>query len=346
MILTKILSRFARNTVDTLETVRRLKRLGVEVRFEKENIWAFDGKGELMISIMSSLAQEESRSISENCVWGQRKRFADGKVTVPFGRVLGYDRGPDGNLVVNEEQAKVVRRIYAPFLEGNTPYAVSKILTEDGVPTPGGKKNWSKTVVLSILKNEKYKGDALLQKVYTEDFLTKKKVRNSGQVPQYYVEGNHEAIVSPEVFDLVQEEIARRRNGASRYSDVQPFSGVVYCGDCGGLYGPKVWHSNDRYRRTVWQCTRKYRGEICRTPHLTEAQLREKVTAAMQRLSDDRAAVLRTAESIRDSIYDTSSLQDELEQVQRELAAQAEKLNRAIRTNASVAQDQAEHQQK
>ena len=140
-----------------------------------------------MISIISSLAQEESRSISENCVWGQRKRFADGKVTVPFGRFLGYDRGPDGNLVVNEEQAKVVRRIYALFLEGNTPYAISKILTEDGVPTPGGKKNWSKTVVLSILKNEKYKGDALLQKVYTEDFLTKKKVRNSGQVPQYYV---------------------------------------------------------------------------------------------------------------------------------------------------------------
>ena len=149
---------------------------------------------------------------------------------MPFGRFLGYDRGPDGNLVVNEEQAKVVRRIYALFLEGNTPYAVSKNLTEDGVPTPGGKKAWSKTVVLSILKNEKYKGDALLQKVYTEDFLTKKKVRNSGQVPQYYVEGNHEAIVSPEVFELVQEEIERRRNGASRYSGVQPFSGVVYCG--------------------------------------------------------------------------------------------------------------------
>ena len=136
------------------------------------------------------------------------------------------------------------------------------------------------------------------------------------------------------------------RRKSSRYSGVQPFSGVVYCGDCGGLYGPKVWHSNDRYRRTVWQCTRKYHGEICQTPHLTEVQLQEKVTAAMQRLSDDRAAVLRTAESIRDSVYDTSALQDELEQVQRELAAQAEKLNRAIRTNASVAQDQAEHQQK
>ena len=150
-----------------------------------------------MITLFASFAQEESRSISENCKWGIRKRFADGKVTVPFGRFLGYDRGPDGNLVVNKEQAKVVRRIYALFFEGNTPYAISKILTEDGVPTPGGKKNWSKTVVLSILKNEKYKGDALLQKVYTEDFLTKKKVRNSGQVRQYYVEGNHEAHRQP-----------------------------------------------------------------------------------------------------------------------------------------------------
>lgn len=122
------------------------------------NIWTFDGKGELMLTIMSSLAQEESRSISENCAWGQRKRFADGKVSVPFGRFLGYDRGPDGNLVVNEEQAKVVRRIYAEFLRGYTPYAIANHLTVDGIPTPGGKTVWGKGVVLSILTNEKYKG--------------------------------------------------------------------------------------------------------------------------------------------------------------------------------------------
>ena len=155
-----------------------------------------------------------------------------------------------------------------------------------------------------------------------------------------YFEGGNSVLV------LYNGETSSSSGYSSNYARVTSCTILVYCGDCGGLYGPKVWHSNDRYRRTVWQCTRKYRDTICRTPHLTEAQLQEKVTAAMQRLSDDRAAVLRAAESIRDSVYDTSSLQDELEQVQRELAAQAEKLNRAIRTNASVAQDQAEHQQK
>ena len=237
LIVTKSVSRFARNTVDSLTTIRKLKDKGVEVYFEKENIWTFDGKGELMLTIMSSLAQEESRSISENCAWGQRKRFADGKVSVPYGRFLGYDKGSDGNLVINEEQAKIVRRIYAEFLQGFTPYAIGRRLTEDGIPTPGGKKTWNGSVIRSILTNEKYKGDALLQKVFTEDFITKKKVKNTGQVPQYYVEGNHEAIVSAETFDLVQEQIAARKPGNNRYSGVHVFSGMVYCGDCGSRYG-------------------------------------------------------------------------------------------------------------
>ena len=153
LIITKSVSRFARNTVDSLTTIRKLKESGTECYFEKENIWTFDGKGELLLTIMSSLAQEESRSISENCTWGQRKRFADGKVTVPFKRFLGYDRGEDGNLVVNEEQAVIVRRIYGLFLQGKTPYAIARQLTEEGIPTPGGKKNWGKKTVESILTN-------------------------------------------------------------------------------------------------------------------------------------------------------------------------------------------------
>ena len=145
---------------------------------------------------MSSLAQEESRSISENCTWGQRKRFADGKVTVPFGRFLGYDRGEDGNLVVNPEQAKLVRRIYGLFLTGMSPTLIARTLTNEGIPTPSGKEKWYATSIKSILTNEKYKGDALLQKSYTTDFLTKKTKKNEGEIPQYYVKGNHEAIVS------------------------------------------------------------------------------------------------------------------------------------------------------
>ncbi len=204
LIITKSVSRFARNTVDSLQTIRTLKEHGVEVFFEKENMWTFDSRGELLISLMSSIAQEEARSISENCTWGQRKRFQDGKVTVPFKRFLGYDRGEDGNLVINEEQAVTVRRIYALFLQGKTPYTIAKQLTAEGIPTPGGKTKWGKAVIESILTNEKYKGDALLQKVFTTDFLTKKKRKNEGQVPQYYVADNHPAIIEPEIFDQVR----------------------------------------------------------------------------------------------------------------------------------------------
>lgn len=163
LIITKSVSRFARNTVDSLTTIRKLKEHNVEVYFEKENIWTFDSKGELLLTIMSSLAQEESRSISENCTWGQRKRFADGKVTVPFKRFLGYDMGPDHNLVVNPEQAKLVKRIYGMFLQGQSPFQIARTLTEEGIPSPGGKDHWNPSNIKSILTNEKYKGDALLQ---------------------------------------------------------------------------------------------------------------------------------------------------------------------------------------
>lgn len=164
LIVTKLVSRFARNTVDSLTTVRQLKEKGVEIYFEKENIWTLDSKGELLITIMSSLAREESRSISENCTWGQRKRFADGKVTVPFKRFLGYDRGEDGNLVINESEAVTVRRIYGMFLQGMTPFAIATQLTKDKILSPGSKEKWNASNIRSILSNEKYKGDALLQK--------------------------------------------------------------------------------------------------------------------------------------------------------------------------------------
>ena len=181
LIITKSVSRFARNTVDSLTTIRKLKEHNVEVYFEKENIWIFDSKGELLLTIMSSLAQEESRSISENCTWGQRKRFADGKVTVPFKRFLGYDMGSDHNLVVNPEQAKLVKRIYGMFLQGQSPFQIAWTLTEEGIPSPGGKDHWNPSNIKSILTNEKYKGDALLQKSFTVDFLTKKKKTNEGE---------------------------------------------------------------------------------------------------------------------------------------------------------------------
>ena len=347
LIITKSVSRFARNTVDSLSTIRKLKDNGTECYFEKENIWTFDSKGELLITIMSSLAQEESRSISENCTWGMRKRFADGKVTVPFGRFLGYDRGEDGNLVVNEEQAKIVREIYGLFLQGRSPYQIAKILTEKGIPTPGGKKVWGKAVVESILTNEKYKGDALLQKVYTVDFLSKKKKVNEGEVPQYYVEGNHEAIIPPAVFDNVQVLMQSRGKGNSRNSCVSIFSSKIRCGDCGGWYGSKVWHSNDKYRKVVWQCNHKFDGgEKCTTPHLDEAAVKALFLKAANAVFDERDGIREDYEVVRERLYDISELEAERIRLQNEMNIVAEMIQQCVNENARIALDQTEYQKK
>lgn len=177
LIVTKSVSRFARNTVDTLTTVRKLKNKGIEVYFEKENIYTLDSKGELLVTIMGSLAQEESRSISENTTWGQRKRFADGKVSVPYKHFLGYEKGEDGSLQIVEKQAKIVRSIYKMFLEGKTIRSIANYLTQKKVPTPAGKEKWSVSTVKSILKNEKYKGDALLQKSWIFSLKRQRKMR-------------------------------------------------------------------------------------------------------------------------------------------------------------------------
>ena len=261
LIVTKSVSRFARNTVDSLVTIRKLKEKGVECYFEKENIFTFDGKGELLLTIMSSLAQEESRSISENVTWGQRKRFADGKVNLPYKQFLGYRKGADGFPEVVPEEAIVVHRIYTRFMEGLTPGAIAKELTADGIPTPSRKQRWQTSTVESILQNEKYKGAALLQKCFTVDFLTKKRKVNEGEVPQYYVEHSHEPIITPEEFDKVQTELARRKQISRQYSGKSIFSSRIVCGDCGSYFGSKVWNSTSKYRRVIWQCIGKFQGD-------------------------------------------------------------------------------------
>lgn len=202
MIITKSISRFARNTLDTLNYVRTLKELGIGVVFEKENIDTLDSKGEVLLTILSSLAQDESRSISENSTWEIRRRFEQGKVIVNHNKFLGYDKDKDkdGNLIIDEEQAKIVRRIYKDFLDGKGANRIARELEEEGVKEWNGKSKWYESTIRKMLANEKYKGDALLQKTYTVDFLTKKKVKNTGQVPQYYVEESHPAIIDKEMW--------------------------------------------------------------------------------------------------------------------------------------------------
>jgi DNA invertase Pin-like site-specific DNA recombinase/FtsZ-binding cell division protein ZapB len=347
LIVTKSVSRFARNTVDSLSTIRKLKEHGTEVYFEKENIWTFDGKGELLITIMSSLAQEESRSISENCTWGQRKRFSDGKVCVPYSRFLGYDRAEGGGLVINEEQAVTVRLIYKMFLEGATPFAIANHLTEQGILSPGGKPKWNQSAVKSILTNEKYKGDALLQKSYTVDFLTKKKKRNEGEIPQYYVENSHEAIIEPVVFEMVQQEITRRKPGKGRHSGVSMFSSRIRCGQCGSWYGSKVWHSNSKYRRTIWQCNEKFKGEDkCATPHLDEEAIKRLFVSATNTLLADKDEIIANFNAVRGELFATDALEAETKELQSEMAVTAELIQKCIEENARIALDQKKYQER
>ncbi len=347
MIITKSVSRFARNTVDTLTTVRQLKEKGVEVFFEKENIYTLDSKGELLITIMSSLAQEESRSISENVTWGQRKRFADGKVSLPYGQFLGYTKGEDGLPKIVESEAKTVRLIYRLFLEGKTPSGIAKHLTQGGIATPSGKEKWQVSTVESILTNEKYKGDALLQKGFTVDFLTKTKKVNEGEVPQYYVENSHPAIIEPDVFDMAQQEMKRRKEKGGHHSGASYFSSKIVCGECGHFFGSKVWHSTSKYRRTIWQCNHKFRGsDKCKTPHFDEAVLKEMFLNAFNQLITNKDEIGENCETIKQVLTDTSALDAEAENLRREIAVVSELTRESVEENAHVGLDQAEYQKR
>ena len=336
LIVTKSVSRFARNTVDSLVTIRQLKEKGVEVYFEKENIYTFDGKGELLLTIMSSLAQEESRSISENVTWGQRKRFADGKVNLPYKHFLGYDRGENGEPVINEEEAEIVRLIYRLFLEGKTPVMICKQLEEMQIPTPSGKPVWSKTTVTSILQNEKYKGDALLQKCFTVDFLSKRTKANTGEVPQYYVENSHPAIIVPEEWEQVQAEFVRRKAMGGTYSGKDALSARLVCEDCGGFFGSKVWHSTDKYRKVIWQCNNKWKKNVhCQTPILDSGTVRRMFLEAYEQFMEMREQVLENCALIRLSLTDLRDWDAAIAAQVEEAEIVAELVRTAVKKNAS-----------
>lgn len=268
LILTKSLSRFARNTVDTLTTIRRLKEYNVEVFFEKENIYTFDSKGEFLITLMSSIAQEESRSLSENVTWGFRKRFADGKYTMPYKNFLGYQKGADGKPKIDEDEAFTIRLIYLLFLEGFTLHRMELYLNAIGLPSPMDKR-WDAGVISSILRNEKYKGVAVLQKTVTVDYLTKKRKLNEGEAPKYYLENAHPAIVSQDVWDMVQEEIERRGGYGNRYSAVHNLAGKIVCERCGSFYGLKSMRRSGAFYGMFWRCNRFYENE-CDSPSILE----------------------------------------------------------------------------
>lgn len=342
LIITKSVSRFARNTVDSLSTIRKLKEHNVECYFEKENIWTFDGKGELLISIMSSLAQEESRSISENVTWGHRKRFAEGRVTMCYGSFLGYRKGEDGTPEIVPEEAEIVRYIFRHFIKGQTPYKIAAELTAQGVPTPGGKQKWTTGTIKSILTNEKYKGDALLQKKFTVDFLTKKTKRNEGEVQQYYVENSHPAIITPEEFDLVQAEFEKRAKCGKQYSNTSIYASKILCGDCGEYFGAKVWHSNSKYRRVIYQCNSKFKNEhFCTTPHLYEQEIQQKFLQAFSQFFGQRQSVIESCRFVLNQLKKQNSVYDELQEKFSEIN---EKLKRYIEESVDATESSLDYQ--
>ena len=278
MVVTKSISRFARNTLDCLNYIRQLKDKNIPVYFEKE------------LTIMASLAQQESQSLSQNVRLGLQYRYQQGKVQVCTNRFLGYDKDETGKLVINPEEAEVVRRIYREYLEGKSYYEIGKGLTADGIKTAAGSVFWLATTLRKILRNEKYIGDALLQKTITTDFLTKKRVENKGIVSQYYVESSHEAIIPKELYMMVQEKMVRRANletgtGKRRiYSGKYVLSSIVYCAHCGDVFQRTHWNVHGR-KKIVWRCVsrlhKKDRDINCPARTVTEADLHAVVVQAI-----------------------------------------------------------------
>ena len=243
MILTRSVSRFARNTVDALMTIRKLKEKNVAVVFEKEGVNTLDGTGEILITILSSLAQEESRNISENTRWGVVRRFEKGKVIVNHNKFMGYTKNENGELVIVPEEAEIVKLVFRLYLEGYSTAKIGSYLEEHQIKTATGQEKWYDSVIMKMLKNEKYMGDAMLQKTYTVDFMTKKKVMNNGIVPQYYVENDHEAVT-------------RKKNQKSKYSSGYALTGILLCGKCGQEYRRVTWARNGR-KKIVWRCSNR-----------------------------------------------------------------------------------------
>ena len=339
LIITKSISRFARNTLDTISYVRKLKEKGIEVYFEKENLWTLDQKSELILTIMASIAQEESRSISQNVTWGKRVAFQEGRVSFAYSTFLGYKKENDKIMIV-EEEAEIVRRIYRMFLvEGKTATGIARYLKEHEVKTPSGKNtNWTKNTVTSILSNEKYKGDALLQKTFTDNFLEQTVVKNTGQIPQYYVENSHPAIIDRSFWDLVQIELQRRSVMGPRYSANDLFSSKLICEDCGGFYGRKKWHSGSNYEKFVYQCNNKFHKgkDKCLTPHLNQEDIKEKFIKAYNLTMADKRRIIDDANEVIELLTDTSKIDEEIVKINDEIIVVSELVSKLVKENSKT----------
>lgn len=336
MIFTKSISRFARNTLDCLKYIRLLKEINIPVFFEKESINTMDAKGEVLITIMASLAQQESESLSKNTKMGIQYRFQQGKVMVNTRNFLGYDKDEDGHLIINPAEAEVVKRIFREYLEGASCMKIARGLERDGIRTARDNPRWHDSTVRKILENEKYMGDALLQKTYTIDFLNKKRGRNNGTLPQYYIEDDHEAIIPKELFMSVQEEMARRSserdmNGKRQgFSANHAFSHIVTCECCGEHFRRLHW--NNRGKKTiVWRCKTRLEDKTrCSARTVSEDTLQEAFVEAINEMLDNSDEYLKKLESnLKTAVslanpQSAEALAERMRQLQQELIDRTE----------------------
>lgn len=257
LIITKSVSRFARNTVTVLKVARELKGLGIGIFFEEQNINTLSRDGEMMLAVLSSFAQEESRSMSENNKWTIKKKFERGEVIINTTRFMGYDKDEYGDLIIDQEQAKIVRRIFDMYLGGLGVFKIAAQLNKENIPSLTGGK-WHESTVRGMITNEKYKGDCILQKTYTPDNRRNSTVRNNGELQSYYIEENHPAIVSKEDWDRVQQILQKRKekrrigaDGADKYKNRYPLSGMLICPHCGKNLRRRQVHN----KKIEWWCS-------------------------------------------------------------------------------------------
>ena len=339
LIITKSLSRFARNTVDCLETARLLKANGIGVYFEKENINTLTESSEFLITLFSGFAQAESESLSKNVAWGKAKSAEAGKVTFQYKKMLGYRKGADGQPEIVPEEAEVIKRIYHRYLDGCTLGQIKRELDEDNVPTAQGVEFWSPAIIHNILTNEKYIGDALLQKTYVTDCISKKVKKNQGERAMYYVENNHPAIISREMFDQVRNEMTRRsskrkvlqksgKTELGKYSGKYALTELLVCGECGSPYKRVTWARNGK-KRIVWRCVSRleFGTQYCHNaPTLDESKLHSAILASMNEFAAIRQEVcpdvLAMAEEAKQALSQAGAklleLKKHLEAVSRE----------------------------
>ena len=356
-IITKSVSRFARNTVDCLDYVRMLRAKGIGIFFEEQNIDTLKSDSELYLIIYAGFAQSESESISKNITWSYRKNFEDGKPIFMYKRLLGYQKGEDGEPEIVPQEAEIVERIFAMYLSGMTVDVISRQLQSENIIIPGKKFSFGKNMVMNILKNEKYCGDCILQKTVTVDCISKTRKKNEGEAPMYIVENSHPAIISREMFNRAQEELSKRKarspqsqktaiTASGKYSKYA-LTDVLICAECGSRYKRVTWTSLGQ-KRIVWRCVNRLDNgkKYCQhSPTLSESALQEAIVRALNKFNDeDTSTYLTLMKATIGEAIGSNGGTDEIDLLERRIDALNSRMLKMVNDSVEKGTDMEENE--